>query len=191
MRGRVLGLTLLALRVAAAEQTIGNLTGSTNSTGGCIPEEECNDDDPECSKGSVLLIIGIVLGLTASIGINLGNNLQSLGMEMQEAQGLEKKTKTFWIGAQMFAVASIVNFAAFAFAPAALLAPLESVQFVTNLLFARVRRRRDALDGLLPPSPHPHLPIHALRHQTRTILSPNLMTPLPNPLHHHPPPATT
>ena len=32
----------------------------------------------------------------------------------------------------MFAVASIVNFGAFGFAPAAVLAPLESIQFVSS-----------------------------------------------------------
>ena len=39
--------------------------------------------------------------------------------------------------AASFAIASIVNFGAFGFAPASVLAPLESIQFVTNLLFAR------------------------------------------------------
>ena len=115
----------------------GTLNQSTYSGCGPIPE----DADAE---GSSLVALGIVLGLSASIGINLGNNMQSLGMHQQELSGSDKKTKTFWIGTYMFAIASIINFAAFGFAPASTLAPLESVQFVTNLLFARVRRTTSA-----------------------------------------------
>lgn len=81
--------------------------------------------------------LGIVLGLLASIGINVGNNMQAVGLQQQSASGEEKKSRTFWIGTIMFAVASVINFGAFAFAPAAVLAPLEGIQFVSNLLFAR------------------------------------------------------
>ena len=104
----------------------------------CPDEEEGSGDD---MQESWMVVLGIALGLTASIGINVGNNLQALGLQQQAALGVEKKTNTFITGTTVFAVASIVNFVAFAFAPAAVLAPLESVQFVTNLLFARIVRK--------------------------------------------------
>jgi len=88
--------------------------------------------------GSWTVIVGIVLGLTASIGINLGNNLQALGLSIQAQSGEEKKPRVWWIGAVTFGVASLINFGAFGFAPAAVLAPLESIQFVTNLIFGKV-----------------------------------------------------
>ena len=46
---------------------------------------------------------GISLGLTASIGINVGNNLQALGLQQQETSGSERKTRTFKIGTSLFA----------------------------------------------------------------------------------------
>ena len=41
------------------------------------------------------------------------------------------------VGTICFVSASLINFLAFAFAPASILAPLESLQFVSNLLFAK------------------------------------------------------
>lgn len=81
-------------------------------------------------------ILGIIMGLLASIGINLGQNLQSNGMHaMAMDPEATKKPRIWWIGAITFGVASIVNFGAFGLAPASRLAPLEAIQFVTNLLF--------------------------------------------------------
>ena len=105
------------------------------------PFDVCNQEGDEGN----MVWLGIFLGLSASIGINLGQNMVSMGNDIQQAQKLEKKPKAFWVGTYMFAGASAVNFGAFAFAPAAMLAPLESVQFVTNLLFAKVAHRE------LPP----------------------------------------
>lgn len=82
-------------------------------------------------------MLGIMLGILASIGINVGNNVQALGLAKQAHDGSEKHNRLFWMGTATFAIASIVNFAAFGLAPAAVLAPLESVQFPCNLLFAR------------------------------------------------------
>jgi len=87
-------------------------------------------------------ILGIALGLSASIGINVGNNIQAVGLQMQAQEGKEGKNKTFWIGCSIFAVASVVNFGAFGFAPASVLAPLEGIQFVTNLAFARLVNKK-------------------------------------------------
>lgn len=81
--------------------------------------------------------LGIMLGLLASIGINVGNNMQAVGLQQQTESGSEKQTKTFIVGTVLFAVASVINFGAFGFAPAAILAPLEGVQFISNLCFAR------------------------------------------------------
>lgn len=41
------------------------------------------------------------------------------------------------VGTFIFIFGSLINFAAFAFAPASVLAPLEAIQFVTNILFGR------------------------------------------------------
>jgi len=92
---------------------------------------------PDDSSAGWTVIVGIVLGLTASVGINLGNNLQALGLTIQAQSGEEKKPRVWWIGATTFGIASLINFGAFGFAPAAILAPLESIQFVTNLIFGK------------------------------------------------------
>jgi len=80
----------------------------------------------------ILIILGVFLGATASVGINIGNNIQALGLKRKDAG---QKDHLFHIGTAIFVTASIINFAAFAFAPAAILAPLESFQFVANLFF--------------------------------------------------------
>jgi len=123
-------------------------------------------------------IVGVVLGLSASIAINGGNNLQSLGLkrlrELKErevgvrdsdfknccafvskfnsksiapesttvhsvAKGPQRTkpyhSKLWIVGTVIFVTGTILNFYAYAFAAQSLLASLESVQFVTNLLF--------------------------------------------------------
>lgn len=123
-------------------------------------------------------IIGVVLGLSASVAINAGNNLQSLGLkrlkELKErVEGPRNETNSqknctfffkfksstvapeniahavndphrakpyeskIWIfGTVIFVTGTILNFYSYAFAAQSLLASLESVQFVTNLLFS-------------------------------------------------------
>lgn len=66
----------------------------------------------------ILIFIGILLGATASIGINVGNNIQSLGLQEKERGGGDR---LFNVGTTIFVTASLINFAAFAFAPAAIL----------------------------------------------------------------------
>lgn len=122
-------------------------------------------------------IVGVVLGLSASIAINLGNNLQSLGLkrlrELKEREVENRDTdfknccafvskfhsksiapestvhavakgsqctksyhsKLWIIGTVIFVTGTIFNFYSYAFAAQSLLASLESVQFVTNLMF--------------------------------------------------------
>jgi len=97
-----------------------------------------------------------------SICINFGNNLQSLGMAQleikQNAEVLERSGKgaprdedqefvaeidtcqsPVWIaGTAIFLTGSVCNFSAFAFAPQSILASLEGIQFVTNVLFGKL-----------------------------------------------------
>ena len=92
-----------------------------------------------------LLVLGIFLGSLGSVLINVGNNVQALGMGMvaeQKRTGLgltpSKRPRRIWtMGTVTFVLGSTINFVAFVFAAAAVLAPLEAIQFVTNLLFAR------------------------------------------------------
>ena len=56
----------------------------------------------------------------------------------QPPPAASRRPKRIWIaGTVTFIVGSVINFVAFVFAAAAVLAPLEAVQFVSNLLFAR------------------------------------------------------
>lgn len=41
------------------------------------------------------------------------------------------------LGSVVFFVASLIQFAAFAFAPASVVAPLESLQFIANIAFGK------------------------------------------------------
>ena len=72
-----------------------------------------------------------VLGLFGSLGVNTGNNLQSLGIHKLHAiePNLPNSKSPMWVfGTTLFILASLANFGAFGFAPAALLASLEATQ---------------------------------------------------------------
>ena len=122
-------LALAAANSAKAEPEAMNKTNSSLDRPGAGDEE---DEVPGWS-----VPVGIVMGLSASVGINVGNNIQAMALAQMQENQLEKKPRIFWVGTAIFAIASILNFVAFGFAPAAVLAPLESVQFVSNLMFAR------------------------------------------------------
>ena len=118
----------------------------------------------ESETASWMVPFGIALGSFGSVGINLGNNLQSLGLTTQAAElaaHLEQLERDGWeidmpgvklppppfmtrgrvlfiVGSFTFFVASIINFVAFAFAPASILAPLEAIQVVCQLFMGRV-----------------------------------------------------
>lgn len=98
------------------------------------------DGDPPSARS-----LGIVLGVLASIGINIGNNLQAVALQAQKAaaaqQGERRQPLLWHLGTAIFLAAALLNFSAFMFAPASILAPLESVQFVTNLLFSRLYKK--------------------------------------------------
>lgn len=124
--------------------------------------------------------VGIFLGTLGSVLINLGNNLQALGMHRTNAlkakprwaaatnslptrahsgqvtsiariardvlpadsdktrSELRKWRLVHWFGTFIFVFGSFINFAAFALAAASVLAPLEAVQFITNLVFGSI-----------------------------------------------------
>jgi len=102
------------------------------------------------------IVLGLVLGLLGSIAINTGNNIQSLGLkELQEKEKLDEldhggsdeqekperapsESKTWVVGTCIFVSGALLNFASYAFAPSVMLAPLESIQFVTNIVFGRL-----------------------------------------------------
>jgi hypothetical protein len=80
--------------------------------------------------------IGIGIGLLASIGINLGQNIQNSNADDP------RKASRWWFGFTLFVVSAIANFVAFAFAPASVLAPLEGAQFVTNFAYGLWTRNK-------------------------------------------------
>ena len=86
--------------------------------------------------------LGIALGCFGTCCINVGNNLQALGLQKQQTSGSKKKHPTWVLGTCLFAFASVIQFVAFAFAPASVIAPLESLQFVANLVFGRVVNKK-------------------------------------------------
>ena len=113
------------------------------------------------------LLVGVAMGVAGSIGINIGQNLQAAGiMKLEEqkamaiAKGVEKaaadfkphKSRQWMVGLIIFIAFSLINFAAFALAPASVLTPLESIQFVTNIFYNRfvnrVRITRDMYIGV-------------------------------------------
>jgi len=93
----------------------------------------------------LLMGMGILLGLVGSILINVGNNTQAYGYAAEKLN--EEKIRMLCcqlspkvvsaIGTVVFVVGSVINFVAFVFAAASILAPLEAIQFVSNLIFAR------------------------------------------------------
>jgi len=91
----------------------------------------------DTSGGGGMVILGIAIGLLSSIAINVGQNLQSIGGKMVGADKDPCSSKTWVIGLTIFAVGALGNMLAMAFASATILVPLESSQFVTNILFSK------------------------------------------------------
>ena len=81
--------------------------------------------------------VGIGLSVAGSIGINVGQNLQAAGIAHlpEELRTKPFKSKVWQLGMGLFVVFSMVNFAALALAPASILTPIESIQFVTNIAY--------------------------------------------------------
>lgn len=93
---------------------------------------QCDTSD----TGSSSTMIGVLMGLTASVGINAGQNLQALGLSVSEEVRAKPYLSKMWrVGMAVFITGSFLNFAAFSFAASSILVPLEAVQFVTNVVF--------------------------------------------------------
>jgi magnesium transporter len=127
----------------------------------------------EESDSGNLWVVGVVLVLLGSIGQNLGNNLVSVahssmhdeedGSKLdaikedatEKGEGgegdAEKKeeeedwmTKNLWlVGTCIFVGGSLMTFVAFGFDAQSLLASLESVQFVSNIVFAKLVHKEE------------------------------------------------
>jgi len=86
-------------------------------------------------------ITGVMLSILGSILINLGQNLQAKGLHNLSATLEENSLSKPWrsrmwsIGLSIFVFGSLINFGAFAFAPASVCVALETTQYVTNVLF--------------------------------------------------------
>jgi hypothetical protein len=84
------------------------------------------------------------MGVVGSMGINVGQNIQARGLEFLEAEqrAMPWRSVQWRWGLCLFISFSILNFAALAFAPASILTPLESIQFVTNIVWNRFVNKR-------------------------------------------------
>ena len=172
---------------------------SADATGSCFETEGCDSGSEDGGMGGVLAGVGIAV--VASVGINIGNNMQALGLKMgakvecckKKGEELDQSSsnarqapdtkpgqssastqppvvpprvslaagklseeiadpqsqtspearvrRANWLylsGTFIFFTSTFVVFGAMALAPASILAPIESVQFVANIAFARV-----------------------------------------------------
>lgn len=105
-----------------------------NATGDVVCDTE--------GAGSAVMV-GIMIGLISSIGINLGQNIQAIGMQEPGAQEKPCTSKTWIIGLVVFVTGSLGNMVAMAFASASILVPLESSQFVTNIFFSKLYLKKE------------------------------------------------
>ena len=92
-------------------------------------------EPPRCSDISSGLgfVVGVLMGVVGSIGINVGQNLQASGITSLSLDGRSRPWRsTQWtIGTSVFILFSLINFAALALAPASILTSLESIQYVS------------------------------------------------------------
>ena len=103
-------------------------------------EPSSGESGDGCAKtlGPSSVVIGIAIALAASVGINLGQNLQALGLQSSPAAAKNPCSSKIWVvGLVIFITGSLLNFAAFSFAAASVVVPIEAVQFVTNVLFSK------------------------------------------------------
>lgn len=94
--------------------------------------------DGGCS-GPACLILGVILDVVGSVGINIGQNLQAMSI----ANGGKECKSTMWlVGLALFLSMTGLALGALSLAPASILVPIESVQFVSNVIFNRVVNKR-------------------------------------------------
>jgi magnesium transporter len=95
-----------------------------------------------------LWLLGMFMNISGSVMVNFGTNLMksahNLALEDNESEETEEanaksfSSPTIWkIGMSIFVIGSLVNFASFAFAAQSLLAALGTVQFISNVFFAK------------------------------------------------------
>ena len=97
-------------------------------------KSHCCKQDDGAEAWSVLL--GVLMGLIGSVLINIGQNLQARAMQSDASVKDKPCTSRTWvIGLSIFITGSLLNFAAFTFASASILVPIEAVQFVVNVAF--------------------------------------------------------
>ena len=115
-----------------------------NTTDACTAEVGNHSGAHECSScgGDICVIMGIIIHVVGSIGINIGQNLQAMGFGQVVDLTKPWKSKLWVIGMAIFIGSSIFTFGALALAPASLLVPLESVQFIVNIIFNRVVNKK-------------------------------------------------
>ncbi|KAK9803832.1 hypothetical protein WJX73_005110 [Symbiochloris irregularis] len=87
-------------------------------------------------------IVGALINLIGSVLINFGTNVMKLGHNKRAAfsdaeRPPIRKIYEWQLGVALFAVGNVLNFVSLGFAAQSLLAALGSVQFVSNVLFAR------------------------------------------------------
>ncbi|KAL1511001.1 hypothetical protein AB1Y20_005826 [Prymnesium parvum] len=90
------------------------------------------------SEGPSMVVIGVIMGLGASVAINIGQNLQALGLQGVGKAANPCTSRTWVVGMTVFIVGSFVNFAAFSFASSSVLVPLEAVQLIVNVIFNKL-----------------------------------------------------
>mmetsp|Transcript_38437 Transcript_38437/g.101353 ORF Transcript_38437/g.101353 Transcript_38437/m.101353 type:complete len:520 (+) Transcript_38437:90-1649(+) len=107
--------------------TNGTMNVTLTTVAECGGEEGSNMD----------VFIGLAIGLVSSVAINIGQNIQALGAKEPGANIKPCSSKKWVTGLSIFITGSIGNMVAMAFASATILVPLESSQFVTNVLFSK------------------------------------------------------
>lgn len=102
--------------------------------------------DTEYFLGVPLWIFGMSLNILGSVMVNFGTNLMKSAHNIvrdQKSSSVnspagERYSVQIWrVGMAVFVIGSLVNFASFAFAAQSLLAALGTVQFVSNVIFAK------------------------------------------------------
>ena len=84
--------------------------------------------------------MGVAMGIAGSIGINIGQNVQAMGIKSLGPTEYTSpwRSRQWRIGLFIFIAFALINFGALAFAPASILVPIESLQFVTNVAWNSV-----------------------------------------------------
>lgn len=130
-----------ASAIASLDGAMGAVWGRALSASG----SDAGSGDGSCASGCTLAactIAGVVIHVLGSVGINIGQNLQALAIANGEVPGCGGSSKMWKIGMALFAVASIITFSALALASASILVPLESIQFIVNIAFNGIVRKK-------------------------------------------------